>query len=186
MSGASDTDGLPQYRITDEKIIEPCKRDPEPADQDLASPASPTDARVEMLAQTGFGSRREGWGWLQTSKATAFGIDALRDLASDDFALYLDGIGDPYRAALAYLRELGITRTTWQCAESQMGRHVAVLALAVIDRNRFHPTMPVRNPAAVLRGLIGAHRLGRLDLQRSINAIRTRELSGRQPRRSGA
>ena len=114
--------------------------------------------------------------------------EALRALASDEAALYLDALED-WRDAIPFLlRELGINVSAWLEACDVMGDGMAFLSLLVIDRNRFHPVTPVRNPGGALRAFTRRARHGQLDLGRAVLGIWERERQGRQPKgaKSGA
>ncbi len=108
----------------------------------------------------------------------------MRDLASDDVALWLDANDDWQDALPHILRELGINVSAWHDACDVMGPALAFLSLLVIDRNRFHPDSPVHNPGGALRAMTGKAREGRLNLAGSILGIRHRERKGRQPKAS--
>ena len=106
----------------------------------------------------------------------------LRSLASDDMALWLDTFDD-WRDALPHaLRELGVSVGAWHDAADVMGPPAAFLALMIIDRNRFHPTAPIRNPGGALRAFTARARAGGLDLGRSVAGIRGRARKGLQPK----
>ena len=109
---------------------------------------------------------------------------SLRDLGSEEMRLYTDGLEPPgtpvtlralERAAFLRRRELGITPRTWEEAETTLGWLDALVALVVVDRNRTHPTAPVRNPGGLLRDLARRRRAGALDLGASVMAIWRRE-----------
>ena len=108
----------------------------------------------------------------------------MRNLASEDLALWLDAADDWQDALPHVLRELGINVSAWHDACDAMGPPVAFLALLVIDRNRSHPDSPILNPGGALRAFTARAREGKLDLARSILGIRHRERKGRQPRTS--
>lgn len=108
----------------------------------------------------------------------------LRDLASDDVAIWLDATDDWQDALPHVLRELGINVSAWHDACHAMGPPLAFVALLVVDRNRFHPDSPVQNPGGALRAMTRAAREGRLNLAGSILGIRARERKGRQPKAS--
>ncbi|MDE0696517.1 MAG: replication initiation protein RepC [Boseongicola sp.] len=109
-------------------------------------------------------------------------LEDLRNLASDDMALWLDTLGDWQDALPHVLRELGINVNAWHDACEAMGPPLAFLALVVIDRNRFHPKTPVLNPGGALRAFTARARAGGLDLARSVAGIRDRERKGLQPK----
>jgi replication initiation protein RepC len=106
----------------------------------------------------------------------------IKGIASEDFEIYLDAFEHPEEAITTYLRELGINVQAWEAAVAQMGLRGAFIALAVIDRNRLHPTRPVISPGGTLRKFTDLHRQGRLNLTRSIIGIWERERAGIQPR----
>ena len=80
------------------------------------------------------------------------------------------------------MRELGINVSAWLEACDVMGDGMAFLSLLVIDRNRFHPVTPVRNPGGALRAFTRRARHGQLDLGRAVLGIWERERQGRQPK----
>lgn len=108
----------------------------------------------------------------------------MRDLASDDVALYLDAMKDWQEALPHVLRELGINVSAWHEASAEMGPAMAFIAVLVIDRNRAHPDSPIRNPGGALRAMTRNAREGRLNLAGSILGIRHRQRKGRQPKSS--
>ncbi|MDE0533339.1 MAG: hypothetical protein OXI01_18090 [Albidovulum sp.] len=75
---------------------------------------------------------------------------------------------------------LGVPRRIWREARRIMGPK-ALVALAVADRNRFHPNTPVEIPGAVLRTMTRRFRAGQCDLETAVEAIRVRESRGGQP-----
>ena len=112
---------------------------------------------------------------------------ALRDLGSEELRLYADNLEPPgrgitlravERAVLLRRRELGITPEAWEEAECSLGWIDALVALVVIDRNRDHPTAPVRNPGGLLRDLARRRRAGTLDLAASVMGVWRREEGG--------
>ena len=82
------------------------------------------------------------------------------------------------RAALLRRRDLGIGPEAWEEAEASLGWIDALVALVVVDRNRDHPTAPVRNPGGLLRDLARRRRAGTLDLGASVMGIWRREEGG--------
>ena len=109
-------------------------------------------------------------------------LNDLRNLASDDMALWLDTLGDWQDVVPHVLRELGINVSAWHEACEAMGPALAFLALVVIDRNRYHPQTPVQNPGGALRAFSAKARAGGLDLARSVAGIRHRTRKGLQPK----
>ena len=108
--------------------------------------------------------------------------DKIKQLASDDAALYLDGLDDWNEAIPCILRELGINISAWLDAVEVMGQGIAFVALIVIDRNRFHPVVPVRSPGGALRAFTRKAQAGELNLTRAIIGIWERERQGIQPK----
>ena len=108
--------------------------------------------------------------------------ERIRALASDDIALYLDALEDWNEAIPLILRDLGINISAWLDAVEVMGEPIAFLALIVIDRNRFHPVVPVRSPGGALRAFTRKAQMGELNLTRAIIGIRERERQGKQPK----
>ena len=120
--------------------------------------------------------------WINPAILQKLTPEALRDLASEDAALYLDAVQD-WRDALPYLlRELGVNISAWNGAVDVMGDEVAFVALLVIDRNRFHPVTPVRSPGGALRAFTDRARRGELNLTRAILGIWERDRQGLQPK----
>ena len=108
--------------------------------------------------------------------------DRIKQLASDDAALYLDALEDWNEAIPFILRELGINVSAWLDAVEVMGQGIAFVALIVIDRNRFHPVVPVRCPGGALRAFTRKAQAGQLNLTRAIIGIWERERQGIQPK----
>ncbi len=114
---------------------------------------------------------------------------AIRDLLSLEFLAYFEA-EDPalpaytrlYLAAAAFRGQLGIHASAWEEAVRVMGGALAALVVAVIDRNRFHPTHPVHSPGGLLRDLTHRFMADTLHLDRSIRAIWTNEKKDLQPK----
>jgi replication initiation protein RepC len=108
--------------------------------------------------------------------------ERLKNLASEDFAMYLDAMASPDEAILLYLREIGINLSAWEDAIATMGWLDAFISLIIIDRNRYHPDKPVFSPGGALRRFTDLHRIGRLNLTQSIVGLLERDRAGIQPR----
>ncbi len=108
--------------------------------------------------------------------------EKVRDLASEDVALYLDAVQDWNDALPFILRELGINISAWLDACEGMGEAIAFLTLIIVDRNRYHPVTPVLNPGGALRACTRKAPTGDLNLTRAILGIWERERQGRQPK----
>jgi len=107
-----------------------------------------------------------------------------RELVSEEALLYLEACSDYRDAITLLLKDLKIHVSAFSEARRVLGEPVAVLALLVIDRNRYHPTAPVRNPGGALRAFVRAARQGNLNLTRSILGILERSRAGRQEKGS--
>ncbi len=92
----------------------------------------------------------------------------LLDLVSSDMRLYVDhapggggtpSISDIDWAVLQRLRDLGINPSAYEEAVEAMGWLRAMLSVMIIDRNRDHPTKPIRNCGGALRALSYAQKL---------------------------
>lgn len=133
--------------------------------------------------------RATGTGPIPPSRLPAALLDRLtprviRDLGSEELRFYTDGMEAPgrpvtlrtvERAALLRRRDLGITPALWEEIEESLGWIDALVALIVVDRNRTHPTNPVRNPGGFLRDLARRRRAGALDLGASVTGVWSRE-----------
>ena len=134
-------------------------------------------------------SRETGSPPTQSALRLNLSDQAIRDLLSLDFLEYFED-QDPelpaytrlYLAAAAFRGILGINLSAWDEAVRVMGGALAALVVAVIDRNRFHPTHPVHSPGGLLRDLTQRFTAGTLHLDRSIYAIRANEKKGLQPK----
>ncbi|MFP3385010.1 replication initiation protein RepC [Tritonibacter sp. SIMBA_163] len=80
---------------------------------------------------------------------------------------YPDG-RDFENAAIDRLHPLGIHHSAFNDAVDQMGSMAASLCILIIDRNRFHPVTPIKNPGGVLRAMTKRQASGQLNLNRSI------------------
>ena len=106
--------------------------------------------------------------------------NVLADMASKDFNFYINALkktGKPLDmedlqiAAVHMLRELRISACAYEEALNHMGYIDALITLIVIDRNRTHPTKPVKSPGGALRAFCRKHKTGNLNLQASIFGI---------------
>ena len=114
---------------------------------------------------------------------------AIYSLLTDDLRLLVDRQPEDlpaderrFLACEQHRAALGIHHTAWQEAIDVMGSECAVLALIVLDRNRFHPDDPVISTGGALRALTRRAIVGEMHLDRSIWAIWARERLGRQPK----
>ena len=78
-------------------------------------------------------------------------------------------------ASIDRLAELGINRSAYNAALEQMGDMATALCILIIDRNRFHPETPIKNPGGVLRAMTARHRAGALNLTGSLIGITERD-----------
>ena len=77
-------------------------------------------------------------------------------------------------ASIDRLPELGINRSAYDAALAQMGDMATALAILIIDRNRFHPDTPIKNPGGVLRAMTARHKAGKLNLVGSLIGLTER------------
>ncbi|WP_419737620.1 replication initiation protein RepC [Ruegeria sp.] len=117
--------------------------------------------------------------WINPEILQKLNQNTLKDLASEDAAMYLEVLED-WRDCL--LRDLGINISAWLEATDVMGEEIAFIALLVIDRNRFHPVTPVINPGGTLRACTRKAITGELNLTRAILGIWERDRQGKQPK----
>ena len=121
-------------------------------------------------------------GWVNPAILQKLTPETLRDLASEEAALYLEAVQDWHDALPYLLRELGVNVSAWLEAVDVMGEQIAFIALLVIDRNRFHPVTPIRSPGGALRAFTDRARRGELNLTRAILGIWERDRQGIQPK----
>ena len=182
MSGAPDS-GVRSLIQPQENLIESCNDQsssitpPARAGEPVSSPSQP-HGRDDCYEQ----NDRTPEAWVNPAILQRLNTVGLRDLASEDAALYLDAVED-WRDCLPYLlRELGVNVSAWTEACDVMGDQVAFIALLVIDRNRFHPVTPVHSPGGALRAFTDRARRGELNLTRAILGIWERDRQGKQPK----
>ena len=115
---------------------------------------------------------------------------AIIELLSDDLRGYFNAepldLPWPNRLRTACnttARQLGIHSSVWESAVRVLGSLIACICLIIIDRNRFHPSTPTRNPGGLMRSMIRQVQSGdALNLDASIWAIWEREKHGHQPK----
>ena len=81
---------------------------------------------------------------------------------------------DFVQASIDRLGELGINRSAYIAAQEQMGDMATALCILIIDRNRFHPETPIRNPGGVLRSMAKRHAAGVLNIVGSLIGLSER------------
>lgn len=122
----------------------------------------------------------EASGVLNPKLEALFEPQQLFKLASRDFQTALSMRTDRItsealiEAAHDMLPSLGINYSAWQAACGMMGRHGAALCVLVLDANRDHPHTPVGNPGGALRGMLRAHRGGKLNIVGSVIGLQRR------------
>lgn len=77
-------------------------------------------------------------------------------------------VRDFTNGAIDRLLPLGIHPSAYRDAADQMGEFAASLCVLIIDRNRFHPVTPIRNPGGALRAMTRRHARQELSLERSL------------------
>ena len=118
--------------------------------------------------------------WINPSVLKKINKETLFELASEDMANYLKVFND-WRDALPHLlRELGINVSAWLDAVEVLGEGAALVALIIIDRNRFHPVYPIKSPGGALRAFTRQAIKGELNLTKSIIGIWARDRQGTQ------
>ena len=182
MSGAPDS-GVRSLIQPQENLIESCNDQsssitpPACAGEPVSSPSQP-HGRDDCYEQ----NDRTPEAWVNPAILQRLNTVGLRDLISEDAALYLDAVAD-WRDCLPYLlRELGVNVSAWMDAVEVLGDEAAFIALLVIDRNRFHPVTPVHSPGGALRAFTDRARRGELNLTRAILGIWERDRQGKQPK----
>lgn len=97
----------------------------------------------------------------------------LKALCSEEMVYYLEyhqGARsqscemDFVRAAISRVPELGISDSAYRDAFNQMSSFQTALCILIIDRNRFHPVTPIKNPGGALRAMTRRHGQGKLNL----------------------
>jgi replication initiation protein RepC len=78
-------------------------------------------------------------------------------------------------AATRLLPFLGINWSAWEDAVETMGQEGATLAVLVLDANRTHPKVPVKNPGGTLRAMTARYRAGQLNIIGSLIGLARRK-----------
>jgi len=81
---------------------------------------------------------------------------------------------DFVQASIDRLGGLGINRSAYMAAQEQMGDMATALCILIIDRNRFHPETPIRNPGGALRSMAKRHAAGALNIVGSLIGLSVR------------
>ncbi len=126
----------------------------------------------------------------QTLLSVNLSEEAIVGLLTDDLRTLFEAEppdlpwNDRLRAACNEItHRLGVHPSVWDGAVRVLGSLIACICLAIIDRNRFHPSTPTRNPGGLLRSMVRqAQSGGSLNLDASIWAIWERERNGQQPK----
>ncbi|WP_246185009.1 replication initiation protein RepC [Paracoccus aestuariivivens] len=109
--------------------------------------------------------------------------EIVKEMAGADFRFCLEALcptGEITERALRstaimLLRDLGITESAWEEALDQLGSLRASLAVLLIEANREHPDVPVRNAGAMLRGFSARDRLGEFNLSGALKGLLRRK-----------
>ena len=133
--------------LKDRCHIQPRSESLESCNEQSSSISTPADASD----RNSFDCREKKWGhpsdWINPSILEKLNPTTLNHLASEDAASYLNGFED-WRDALPHmLQDLGVNVSAWLDAVEVLGEFVALIALIIIDRNRFHPVYPIKSPA---------------------------------------
>lgn len=81
---------------------------------------------------------------------------------------------DFIQASIDRLPELGINKSAYNAALDQMNDLAVALCILIIDRNRFHPETPIKNPGGVLRAMTQRQAAGKLNIVGSLIGISVR------------
>lgn len=107
-------------------------------------------------------------------------LDDLRNIATPDMQFYLDALAHGQtgmtsgQAAMLRSREIGIDSATIEYTICHVGPDAALTMVTLIDANRDRPFQPVQHPSAYLRSLVSRALAGRLNLAKSLRALRSR------------
>ena len=149
-----------------------------PADTDLSGASPNGSARCLEKSMWGEDSADKG------EFVDSLTVAQMMDLASDDMRNYINHldpgdrprtIQDIHAAVQAMLRELEINQTAFDQARDVMGLKTALIAVIVIDRNRYHPKTPTRNPGGLLRSYTETFCRNKLNLGGAVHGIWKRE-----------
>lgn len=77
-------------------------------------------------------------------------------------------------ASIDRLPELGINKSAYNAALEQMNDLAVALCILIIDRNRFHPDTPIKNPGGVLRAMTRRQAAGKLNIVGSLIGLKER------------
>ncbi|MCY4139871.1 MAG: replication initiation protein RepC [Rhodobacteraceae bacterium] len=146
--------------------------------------------RIDPDEKQGSWPARPDTGRGQTLLTVNLSKEAVIELLTDDLRTLFEAEpkdlpwSDRLRTACNKIsRRLGVHPSVWDGAVRVLGSLVACVCLAIIDRNRFHPSTPTRNPGGLLRSMIRQAQCGgSLNLDASIWAIWERERHGQQPK----
>jgi replication initiation protein RepC len=107
----------------------------------------------------------------------------IKALCSDEMRYYFDFhqgsrpapiATDFLRSAIDRVTELGISVSAYRDAVEQMNTMGAALCILIIDRNRFHPVTPIKNPGGALRAMTRRHSQGKMNLVGSLIGLAER------------
>jgi replication initiation protein RepC len=117
----------------------------------------------------------EDLSWLTPQKLYQFCSDEmkLRVLLSQGDKDEPSG-SDFVNGVIDRLRPLGINYDAYDTAVAEMGAEKTAICVLIIDRNRFHPQTPIKNPGGVLRAMTKRHSEGDLRLNASLIALAKR------------
>ncbi len=125
-------------------------------------------------------------------KTTNVSVEMAYSAASTEFQYYVDAThgGPPTTEGIKFAadmrrRELLVSDQTWNAAGELMGYPTRAIALLILDRNRSHPTHPVRSPGGALLGMARKARTSELHLAKSLMGIMKRNTGSRSPETDG-
>ena len=183
-SGQPDTSDRPYIQDTTEDPFVICNAGmPDRPDHRLDSGANPSAAAMAEAVE-GLESKPKTSSAVRNSKFMEnLSPQRLFWLSSAEMQFYISHhqgqraaptAMDFVQASIDRLGELGINRSAYVAAQEQMGDMATALCILIIDRNRFHPQTPIRNPGGVLRSMTKRHAAGMLNIVGSLIGLSER------------
>ncbi len=116
-----------------------------------------------------------------SSKTSDISVEMAYSAATEEFQYYVDSShsGQPTAESIKFAadmrrRELLVNDHAWNIAGDIMGYPRRAIALLILDRNRSHPTRPVRSPGGALLGMVRKAKTSDLHLAKSLMGILNR------------
>lgn len=184
MSGQADSSVLPYIQDTTDNHSVNCnarinKRSDHRSDSNF-NPSSPAKAEASECLENKCETSPEECKSKFMEKLTP---QRLFWLSSEEMRIYIrhhqgqkavPSAMDFIQASIDRLSELGINKSAYIAAQEEMGDMATALCILIIDRNRFHPETPIRNPGGVLRSMTKRHAAGMLNIVGSLIGLSER------------